>query len=143
MDLKMPKYTGYESWVIPFPPEFDFRKLLLFGSSVSAEYFNSRFVRMVFRDHVDKDGNEISKEILLSPANPSIHLEDPRLHHALMEAYWKLGRWLATLMSGETVSLEVYLERQLRIEIDQKRESMAWVSTEVAPKFNLVWRVVH
>lgn len=111
----MPKYPGYESWVIPFPAGFNFTTLLNVHCNDAYELFNTRFIRLVFRAHMDK-------EILLSPSNPSIGLMDVRLHSALMDGYWKLSRWLARLMSGDEVNLYEFLKSKLQKELKEKRE---------------------
>ncbi|KAK8133630.1 hypothetical protein PG984_005642 [Apiospora sp. TS-2023a] len=122
MDLNMSKFSGFETWVVPFPINFNFGKLALDDCNNSYEYLDSRYVRLVFRTHLDKDGNELVKEMLLSPANSSLDLNDLRLRHALMEGYWKLSRYLVRLMSGDMVNLAEHLKSELYEEIKQKKQ---------------------
>ncbi|KAK7977224.1 hypothetical protein PG988_004714 [Apiospora saccharicola] len=122
MDLKTSKFAGFETWVVPFPINFNFGKLALDDCNNSYEYLDSRYIRLVFRTHLDKDGNALVKEMLLSPANPSIDLNDLRLRHALMEGYWKLSRFLARLMPGDMINLAEHLKSELYEEIKQKKQ---------------------
>ncbi|KAK8009310.1 hypothetical protein PG991_011861 [Apiospora marii] len=99
-----------------------FNTLGIFGGNTTYEFFDTRFVLVLFRDHLDKDGKWLAKDILLTPCNPSIQLTDIRLHSALMDGYWKLSRWLARLMSGDKVNLYTFLKDDLQNEVKAKKE---------------------
>ncbi|KAK6825496.1 hypothetical protein PG987_012990 [Apiospora arundinis] len=132
MGLKMPKFSGCESWVLPFPPKLNFMRLVLFGSNDAVAYLDDRFVRIVFRTVYDNKSNtELSKELLLTPANPSIQLEDPRLHIAMADAWIKLTRWMVLAVQGKPVSLLEFLKQEVKNELKKKLES-ATVVKEVA-----------
>ncbi|KAK8133631.1 hypothetical protein PG984_005643 [Apiospora sp. TS-2023a] len=122
LNLKIPKYHGYECWAIPFPAGMDFFNLAQVGCNSTYEFVDSRFVRVMFRQHLDKDGKTVANDILLTPSNPSIDLMDVRLHSALMDGYWKLSRWLAKLVSGDEVNLEEFLKADLQSELKVKKE---------------------
>lgn len=122
LQMKMRKYHGYESWAIPFPAGMSFGKLVIDHCNETYEIVDSRLIRVMFRDHVDKDGKKLAKDILLTPSNPSIDLADVRLHSALMDGYWKLSRWLAGLMSGNEVNLYLFLRSELQKELKEKKE---------------------
>ncbi|KAK8077125.1 hypothetical protein PG996_003295 [Apiospora saccharicola] len=120
MKLKIPKFQGYESWAIPFPADLDFMKLALGNKSYS--YLDERFIRLIFRDHKDADGKIVSHDLLLSPSNPSIDLDDLQFRAALMDAWYKLNKWLAKLMAGEKVPLYLFLHGELEREVKEKLE---------------------
>ncbi|KAK7980313.1 hypothetical protein PG989_012770 [Apiospora arundinis] len=114
------------------PPKLNFMRLVLFGSNDAAAYLDDRFVRIVFRTVYDNKSNtELSKELLLTPANPSIQLEDPRLHIAMADAWIKLTRWMALAVQGKSVSLLEFLKQEVKNELKKKLES-ATVVKEVA-----------
>ncbi|KAK8039504.1 hypothetical protein PG993_007915 [Apiospora rasikravindrae] len=122
MQMHMPKFEGYQSWALPFPAHLNFTELVIFGCNDSREHIDSRLVRIVFRTHFDKNGKEVSKDILLTPCSGFIDLEDLRVHGALMDAWWKLCRWLARLVAGEEVKLLDHLKHELELEVQQKHE---------------------
>ncbi|KAK8094805.1 hypothetical protein PG997_001490 [Apiospora hydei] len=121
MKLKLPKYEGCESWVLPFPAHLNFTQLVIARCNDARELLDSRLVRIVFRIHVDVNGKEIGHDILLTPCSCFIAPTDLRLHGALMDAWWKLCRWEARLAAGEQVKLLDHLKHELQIEVQQKR----------------------
>lgn len=122
MKLKIPKFSGYDSWAIPFPADLDFSKLAVGGCNYTYKYLDERFVRPLFRTHKDKDGKAVSYSLLLSPCNPSIELDDLQFRAALMDAWYKLNQWLAKLIQGDEVTLVSFLKGELEREVKEKLE---------------------
>ncbi|KAK8133632.1 hypothetical protein PG984_005644 [Apiospora sp. TS-2023a] len=122
MKLKIPKFEGYESWAIPFPADLnpDFMKIALGNKSYS--YLDDRFIRLIFRYHKDADGKIIGYDLLLSPSNPSIELDGLQFRAALMDAWYKLNKWLVKLIAGEKVPLYLFLHGDLEREVKEKLE---------------------
>ncbi|KAK8108059.1 uncharacterized protein PG998_010072 [Apiospora kogelbergensis] len=122
IDLKTPKYHGYDSWAIPFPAPLDFNQLVLLGYNESSIFLDERYVRLVSRTHFDIDGKEVARDLLLGPPNPSVNLQDLRFQNAMAEAWWKLVRWMDRVQSGDSVNLLSFLKADLEQEFAQKKE---------------------
>ncbi|KAK8087302.1 hypothetical protein PG994_002276 [Apiospora phragmitis] len=127
LQLKMPKYKGCESWVMPFPTtsSISFGDLAVFGYTKTSNYLDSRFVRLVFRTRLYDQDQELGKELSLTPSNPSIDLDDPRFRVAMVDAWWKLISWMGKLMKGNHVNLLELLKGEVEQELRQKQARSA------------------
>ncbi|KAK6844812.1 hypothetical protein PG995_014922 [Apiospora arundinis] len=124
MNMKMPKFEGCESWVVPFPATLDFMQLVLFGFDDTASYIDDRYVRIVLRTVYDRQNSqEPAKELLLTPSNLSHDLQDARLQNAMVDAWRKLIRWMTRVVREEAVSLLSYLKEDMEKEVKAKLSS--------------------
>ncbi|KAK7980314.1 hypothetical protein PG989_012771 [Apiospora arundinis] len=121
MGLKMQKYPDHESWTIPFPAPLNFNQLVMLGYNESSVYLDERFVRLVYRTHYDSNDNEVARDILLGPPNPSVNLHDLRFQAAMADAWWKVVRWMDRVLGGENINLLHFLKVELKQEFEQKK----------------------
>ncbi|KAK8039503.1 hypothetical protein PG993_007914 [Apiospora rasikravindrae] len=122
IQLKTPRIPNSQSWAMPFPDSLNLMELLVRGYNEASLYLDERYVRLVLRTLHDAQGNEVAKDLLLTPPHASIDLRDPRFRNAMADAWWKLNRWMIRVMHGETVSLLQHLKNELEEELEDKKE---------------------
>ncbi|KAK8094804.1 hypothetical protein PG997_001489 [Apiospora hydei] len=121
--LGTPKYDDCESWVILFPTSIIhcFGELVISGYGEAKKYLDDRYVGLVLRRQLDDQNRTQGKELVLTPAYPSIDLHDLRFRNAMLDAWWKLTCWVAQLKKGNQVNLLGFLKDEAEEELRQKQ----------------------
>ncbi|KAK7984581.1 Thioredoxin-like protein [Apiospora arundinis] len=133
----LPTYRGCECWALPLPARFDRFEFVLLGYEGVCESLDDRFVRLVPRAHRENNGRVTAHDLVLTPFRADMNLQNVNLHRALIEGWWKLARWVARLMNGDTVPLAQHLKEEAvqQIKVAQAPGPVAEDFTDMVKKF--------